>query len=75
MRVCIHFLINIHSQGSLRLFSPVGVWAPDKGKKEQGESLARAFMVISNESNIFLSLYFNRFPTWISGLDLKFFLS
>lgn len=33
MRVCIHSLINIHSRGSLRLFSPVGESAPEVDKK------------------------------------------
>lgn len=35
MIVCIRFLVNIHSQGSLRLFSPVGVWAPGVEKEEK----------------------------------------
>lgn len=33
MRVCIHSSINIHSRGSLRLFSPAGVSAPEADRK------------------------------------------
>lgn len=45
MKVCIHSLINIHSRGSLRLFSPAGVSAPEGDKK--GEEVTTEFSTLS----------------------------
>lgn len=73
MRVCIHFSVNIHSQGSLRLFFPAGVWAPEGREHEAvltSECLTRMCQIPHQLSELFL--IFQVYPPEFQDLICSF---